>query len=96
MLILALGGELTTAFVLTGIFSDSHPAPFPSLTANHRTYVDGAVIEYETTTGLLKENGIEKGCIEAKNSLSVSAKRVTVKAAVNIELDTPNVIVRIT
>ncbi|WP_334468119.1 phage baseplate assembly protein V [Arsenophonus sp. PmNCSU2021_1] len=92
VLIFALGGELTTAFVLTGIFSGAHPVPIPSLTADHRTYADGAVIEYEPATGLLKATGIKQGYIEAKNSLSVNAKQVTVKAAVNIELDTPNVI----
>ncbi|HGJ5877295.1 MAG TPA: phage baseplate assembly protein V [Arsenophonus sp.] len=62
------------------------------MTADHRTYADSAVIEYEPATGLLKVTGIGQDCIEAKEILSVSTKRVTVKAAVNIVLDTPNVI----
>lgn len=47
VLILSIGGELTTAFVLTGIFSDHYPEPTASLAADHLVYSDGAMIEYE-------------------------------------------------
>jgi phage baseplate assembly protein V len=45
VLILAIGGELDTAFVLPGIFSDDHPAPSASPDALHVAFPDGAFIE---------------------------------------------------
>ena len=53
VLLLAVGGELDTAFVLPGIFSDDHPAPSASADAFRITFPDEAVIEYEPETGAL-------------------------------------------
>ncbi|WP_312826991.1 phage baseplate assembly protein V, partial [Escherichia coli] len=47
VLLLAIGGELDTAFVLPGIFSDDNPAPSASADAWQVVFPDGAVIEYE-------------------------------------------------
>jgi phage baseplate assembly protein V len=47
VLILCLGGELNTDFVLPSIFSDDNPAPFASADALHWSFPDGAVIESE-------------------------------------------------
>lgn len=43
VLLLVVGGELDTAFVLPGIFSDEHPAPSASADAFHITFPDGTV-----------------------------------------------------
>ncbi len=43
VLILAVGGELDTAFVLPAIFSDDHSAPSASADAFHIAFPDGAV-----------------------------------------------------
>lgn len=59
VLLLAVGGELDTAFVLPGIFSDDYPAPSASADAFHITFPDGAVIEYEPETGALTVSGIK-------------------------------------
>lgn len=40
VLLLAIGGELDTAFVLPGIFSDDHPAPSASPDAFHVSFSD--------------------------------------------------------
>ncbi|MRT40111.1 phage baseplate assembly protein V [Enterobacteriaceae bacterium RIT702] len=74
VLVLCLGGELDTGFVLPGIFSDDNPAPSASADALHWSFPDGAVIEYEPETGALKAAGI---------------KTATIEAAVKILLDTP-------
>ncbi len=58
VLVLCLGGELDTGFVLPGIFSDDNPAPSASADALHWSFPDGAVIEYEPETGALKATGI--------------------------------------
>lgn len=50
---LAIGGELDTAFVLPGILSDDNPASSALSDAFHVTFPDGAVIEYESESGAL-------------------------------------------
>lgn len=76
VLVLCLGGELDTGFVLPGIFSDANPAPSASADALHWSFPDGAVIEYEPETGSLTANGIQTA---------------TIKAAVKILFDSPEV-----
>ena len=90
VLILAIGGELTTAFILTGIFSDEYSEPTESLTADHRTYSDGAVIEYEPASGQLKATGIKTAIIDA--SEKISFKTPTVICSGNLTCATLNVI----
>ncbi len=74
VLVLCIGGELDTGFVLPGIFSDNNPAPSASADALHWSFPDGAVIEYEPETGALKAEGIQTA---------------TIKAAVKILFDSP-------
>ena len=92
VLLLAVGGELDTAFVLPGIFSDDYPAPSASADAFHITFPDGAVIEYEPETGALTVSGIKTADITASDSIAVTVPVVTVKAETRITLDTPEVV----
>ncbi len=91
VIILAIGGELTTAFVLAGIFSNEYSEPTDSLTADHRTYSDGAVIEYEPASGQLKASGIKTAIIDASDQISATTQVVVVNAAKQIDLNTPTV-----
>lgn len=90
--ILSVGGELTTAVVLPGIFSDEHSEPTASLTANHVIYPDGAVIEYEPATGALKATGIKTALIDAAENITAYSPVVIVNADERIRLVTPTVI----
>lgn len=92
VVIFAIGGELDTAFVLPGIFSDDHPAPSASADAFHITFPDGAVIEYEPETGALTVSGIKTADVTASDSIAVTVPVVTVKAETRITLDTPEVV----
>ncbi len=76
VLVLCLGGELDTGFILPGVFSDNNPAPSASADALHWSFPDGAVIEYEPASGALKATGIQTA---------------TIQAAVKILLDSPEV-----
>lgn len=76
VLVLCLGGELDTGFVLPGIYSDASAAPSASADALHWSFPDGAVIEYEPATGALSATGIQTA---------------TIKAAVKILFDSPEV-----
>lgn len=92
VLILAVGGELDTAFVLPGIFSDAHPAPSASADAYHVTFPDGAVIEYEPESSTLTVSGIKTADITASQTLIASVPEVRVSASTRITLDSPEVI----
>ncbi|WHQ17714.1 phage baseplate assembly protein V [Edwardsiella anguillarum] len=92
VLLLAIGGELDTAFVLPGIFSDDNPAPSASADAWHVAFPDGAVIEYEPETGALTVSGIKTADVTASESITATVPVVLVKAVERITLDTPEVI----
>ncbi|MBN3198456.1 phage baseplate assembly protein V [Pectobacterium brasiliense] len=92
VLILSIGGELDTAFVLPGIYSDDNPAPSASADALHISFPDGAVIEYEPATSALTVSGIKTATITASESLTATAPVVTVNASTRITLDTPEVV----
>ena len=92
VLLLAIGGELDTAFVLPGIFSDDNPAPSASADAWQVVFPDGAVIEYEPETGALTVSGIKTADVTASESITATVPLVLVKASTSITLDTPEVI----
>lgn len=92
VLLLAIGGELDTAFVLPGIFSDDNPAPSASADAWHVAFPDGAVIEYEPETSALTVSGIKTADVTASESITATVPLVLVKASTSITLDTPEVI----
>lgn len=92
VLLLSIGGDLTTAFVLPGIFSDDHPAPSNSPDALHISFPDGAVIEYEPETSALTVHGIKTADVTASEKITVTTPLVTVKAATKVLLDTPEVV----
>ncbi|KHN51332.1 phage baseplate assembly protein V [Pectobacterium fontis] len=92
VLILSIGGELDTAFVLPGIYSNDNPAPSASADAYHVSFPDGAVIEYEPATGALTVSGVKTATLTASESLTATVPLVTVKASTRITLDTPEVV----
>ena len=92
VLIGAMGGELTTGFVLGSLYSNDNSAPSHSANALNHTFSDGAVIEYEPENGTLKAIGIKKAVIEASDEITATTKKVICKASVEIKFDTPNVI----
>ncbi|MDM8063873.1 phage baseplate assembly protein V [Klebsiella pneumoniae] len=92
VMILAVGGELDTAFVLPGIYSDDNPAPSVSADAWHVEFPDGAAMSYEPETGALTVTGIKTADVTASDSVAVSVPVVLVKAETRVTLDTPEVV----
>ena len=76
VLLLCLGGELDTGFVLPGIFSDANPAPSASADGVHWSFPDGAVIEYEPESGALKATGIRAATIQAATKIMLDSPLV--------------------
>lgn len=92
VLLLAIAGELTTAFVLPAVYSEQFPAPSVSADAVHIAFPDGAIMEYEPASSALKVTGIKTATVNASESVSVTAPQITCTASGNITLDTPEVI----
>ncbi|EPK1030523.1 TPA: phage baseplate assembly protein V [Klebsiella oxytoca] len=92
VLLLAIGGELDTAFVLPGIYSDDKPAPSASADAWLVEFPDGAVMSYEPETGALTVTGIKTADVTASDSVAVSVPVVLIKAETRVTLDTPEVV----
>lgn len=92
VLLLSIGGDLTTAFVLPGIYSDANSAPSVSADALHIAFPDGAVIEYEPETSALTVSGIKTADVTASDSITTTVPLVLVKASTRITLDTPEVV----
>ena len=88
----AVNGELTTAFVLCSLYSDANSAPSHSAQAMHKTFSDGAVIEYEPETGELTVTGIQKATVNAAQKVDATAPEVTVTASTQINFNTPKVV----
>lgn len=89
VLVLCLGGELDTGFVMPAVFSDDNPAPSASADALHWAFPDGAVIEYEPATGALTATGMKTATVEAADSVTVKTTTVLVNASEKITLDSP-------
>jgi len=78
VLILAVGGELDTVFVLPGIFTDDHLAPLASADG----WQVGAVIGYEPEGGELTVHRIKTAAVNASESITSTAPVVQVQASV--------------
>ncbi|EMK7761340.1 phage baseplate assembly protein V [Yersinia enterocolitica] len=91
VMVLSIGGELTTGFVLPAIFSDANSAPSQSADAMVITFPDGARFEYEPETSHLAVTGIATAVIDASDSVTVTAPNITCTASVKITLNTPEV-----
>ncbi|EPT0833139.1 TPA: phage baseplate assembly protein V [Yersinia enterocolitica] len=91
VLILSLGGELDTAFVLPGIFSDDFPPPSASADGLYIAFPDGATLHYEPESGELQADGVKTAVINASESINATAPTITCAALVKILLDTPEV-----
>lgn len=91
VLILSLGGELDTAFVLPGIFSDDFPPPSASADGLYIAFPDGATLHYEPESGELQADGVKTAVINASESINATAPTITCAASVKILLDTPEV-----
>ncbi len=88
VMVLSIGGELTTGFVLPAIFSDANPAPSQSADAIVITFPDGARFEYEPETSHLAVTGIKTAAINASESVNATAPNIACTASVKILLDT--------
>ncbi len=80
VVLLSIGGDLTTAFVLPAIYSNDNPPPSVSEDAQVTSFPDGGWIEYEPETGryLLKAGAMI--VLEAPQSIQAKTGEFVVEA----------------
>lgn len=80
--ILASSGELTTACILVGLYTQNSPSHSPDVHVIE--FEDGAKIEYNQSTGALVVAGIKTAAITAANQIDLDCPTVNIKGNVNI------------
>ncbi|WP_437887757.1 phage baseplate assembly protein V [Phytobacter sp. V91] len=81
VLLLSIGGDLTTAFVLPGIYSDDIPPPSTSEDAMVMTFPDGGWLEYEPEKGRWLVKAMSSLRIEAPDNIDLATNLLTISAA---------------
>ncbi|HEM8018348.1 phage baseplate assembly protein V [Escherichia sp. ESNIH1] len=94
VVLLSIGGDLTTAFVLPAIYSNDNPPPSVSEDAQVTTFPDGGWIEYEPESGRYLLKAGAKIVLEAPESIQaktgefvIEADRTRINSAVVINGD---------
>lgn len=81
--VLAMSGELTTACVLVGLYTQN--APSHSADEHVIKFADGAVIKYNQADGALSVTGIKSAQITAAQVINIDCPTVNIKGNVNIQ-----------
>ena len=81
--ILAASGELTTACIITGLYTQNSPSH--SADEHVVEFADGAKITYNQANGDLVVIGIKTANIKAANQINIDCPTVNIKGNVNID-----------
>ena len=81
--ILAASGELTTACIITGLYTQNSPSHSPD--KHVIEFADGAIIEYDQASGRLNVFGIQSAFINASQQIEIFCPTVKIKGNVKIE-----------
>ncbi len=84
-ILLSPSGDPANGFVITGVFSNTNPAPNDTPDECTREYQDGARITYNHKTGHLSITGIKTFEIKASDSGLIDCPQVVFTGAVTIE-----------
>lgn len=74
------GGDITGAFALSGINSDSIQAPSSSANETVTKYPDGAISQYDHASGAMTISGIKSLIIQASDSVKIETQKITLDA----------------
>lgn len=81
VLLLSIGGDLTTAFVLPGIYSNDAPPPSTSEEAMVMSFPDGGWLEYEPEMGQWLIKAASSVVINAPDSIEITTTNLKISAA---------------
>lgn len=81
VLLLSVGGDLTTAFVLPGIYSNANPPPSASEDGMVMSFPDGGWLEYEPQAGRWLIKATSSVVIEAPTSIELKTSLLNIDAS---------------
>nr|DAN73760.1 MAG TPA: baseplate assembly protein V [Caudoviricetes sp.] len=81
--ILAASGELTTACIITGLYTQNSPSH--SADEHVIEFADGAKITYNQSSGALVVTGIKTASITAANQIDIDCPTINIKGNMNID-----------
>lgn len=81
--ILAASGELTTACIITGLYTQNSPSQSPD--EHVIEFADGAKITYNQSSGALVVTGIKTASITAANQIDIDCPTINIKGNMNID-----------
>ena len=81
VVVLSMGGNLETAFVLPAIYSNQFAPPSDSVDGCVTEYPDGGWFEYEPATGRWHVRGIKSMVIEAADNITLKTGEFVVEAS---------------
>lgn len=82
VLLLSPGGDLTAAVALTGVYSDSHSEPGSNGDTHITHYPDGAVVQYNHSSGEMSITGIKTLVIDASSSIKITSPKTEIEGVV--------------
>lgn len=80
VVLLAPGGDLTGAVILTGVDQDTYPHPSESPDETVTEYPDGAQVTYNHASGAMTIKGIRSLLVEAADSVHFKTQSITLDA----------------
>ena len=81
--ILAASGELTTACIITGLYTQNSPSH--SADEHVIEFADGAKITYNQSSGALVVTGIKTASITAANQIDIDCPTININGNMNID-----------
>lgn len=93
VMILSPSGELSAGYVLTGLYSDSVPAPSEDPAEHITEYPDGCVVHYNHETHTLEATGLKIAHLQASESVTVDTKTAVVNASESATITTKTAMV---
>lgn len=85
VLMLCPGGDLAAAIVLTGLPSESNPAPSSNAHEHVMQYPDGARTVYDHATSTLTVTGVRTVCIEAADNILFDCPAATFTGRLTVQ-----------
>ena len=80
--LLAMSGELNTACILTGLYTQNSPSK--NQNEHIIEFADGALIKYNQKTGKLEVTGIKSAVINAADHIEITVPKVTINGDVQV------------
>lgn len=85
VVVLSPSGELAAGIVLRGLPSDAHPTPSNAPAEHVTRYPDGALIDYNHATGVLRATGLKTAIVQGSGRATVDFPKAQFTGDVHVK-----------